>query len=85
MLTLRVGGKAMVEIREIEPWITRKELAVRMGVSVRTIDRLTSAGMPSVTWGSKTRRYRASQAISWAAAWNGGDNLVPVQPLRRVS
>ena len=56
----------MSEIREIESWITRKELAVRMGVSVRTVDRLTAAGMPSTTWGSKTRRYRASQAIYWA-------------------
>jgi phage terminase Nu1 subunit (DNA packaging protein) len=51
----------------VEPWITRRELAVLMGVSVRTVDRLTAAGMPSVTWGSKTRRYRASQAVHWAA------------------
>jgi phage terminase Nu1 subunit (DNA packaging protein) len=74
-----------IQIRSVEAWITRKELASLMGVSVRTVDRLTAAGMPSVTWGSKTRRYRASQAIHWAAAWNGGDNSVPVQPLRRAS
>jgi phage terminase Nu1 subunit (DNA packaging protein) len=73
-----------IQIRSVEAWITRRELADLMGVSVRTIDRLTAAGMPSVTWGRKTRRYRASIAQQWARDWDGGDNS-SVQPLRRAS
>jgi phage terminase Nu1 subunit (DNA packaging protein) len=38
-----------------------------MGVSVATVDRLVTEGMPSVTWGRRTRRFRASVAIAWAA------------------
>jgi phage terminase Nu1 subunit (DNA packaging protein) len=38
-----------------------------MGVSVATVDRLVTEGMPSVTWGRRTRRFRASAAIAWAA------------------
>jgi phage terminase Nu1 subunit (DNA packaging protein) len=38
-----------------------------MGVSVATVDRLVNEGMPSVTWGRRTRRFRASVAITWAA------------------
>jgi phage terminase Nu1 subunit (DNA packaging protein) len=38
-----------------------------MGVSVATIDRLVAEGMPSVTWGRRARRFRASVAIDWAA------------------
>ena len=40
-----------------------------MGVSVRTVRRMTAAGMPSETWGmGRTRRYLPSQAMGWAAA-----------------
>jgi hypothetical protein len=38
-------------------------------VSVRTIKRLTAAGMPSETWGmGHVRRYLPSQAMGWASA-----------------
>lgn len=52
--------------REPERYVSRRELAVLMGVSVATIDRLVAAGMPSVTWGRRTRRFRPSTAIAWA-------------------
>jgi hypothetical protein len=39
-----------------------------MGVSIDTVDRLVADGMPSVTWGRRTRRFRPSIAIAWAAA-----------------
>jgi len=39
-----------------------------MGVSLATVDRLVTEGMPSVTWGRRTRRFRASVAIGWAEA-----------------
>lgn len=52
-----------------ERYVTANELAQLMGVSVRTIRRMTAAGMPSETWGmGHTRRYLPSQAIDWAAA-----------------
>jgi hypothetical protein len=50
-----------------ERYVSRAELAVLMGVSLATVDRLVSDGMPSVTWGRRARRFRASVAISWAS------------------
>jgi phage terminase Nu1 subunit (DNA packaging protein) len=61
----RVRGLA---VPQVEPYITRRELARLMGVSIGTIDSLTRGGMPSTTWGRRTRRYRASTAIAWAQA-----------------
>ena len=43
-----------------------------MGVSIDTVDRLVVEGMPSVTWGRRTRRFRPSAAIAWAAARRRG-------------
>jgi phage terminase Nu1 subunit (DNA packaging protein) len=51
-----------------ERYVARRELAAIMGVSIDTVDRLRCEGMPSVTWGRRTRRFRASSAIAWAAA-----------------
>jgi hypothetical protein len=53
--------------RVVERYVSRAELARIMGVSVATVDRLVTEGMPSVTWGRRTRRFRASVAIAWAA------------------
>jgi len=50
-----------------ERYVTRRELAALMGVSIDTVDRLVTDGMPSVTWGRRTRRFRPSVAIAWAA------------------
>jgi len=50
-----------------ERYVTAAELAELMGVSVKTVRRLTTQGMPSETWGmSRTRRYLPSEAIAWA-------------------
>jgi phage terminase Nu1 subunit (DNA packaging protein) len=46
--------------------VARVELAAIMGVSLATVDRMVADGMPSVTWGRRTRRFRPSAAISWA-------------------
>lgn len=54
-----------------EPYLTRQQLADLMGVSVDTIDRLRKQGMPSVRWGRRTVRFRASTAIAWANAQAG--------------
>jgi excisionase family DNA binding protein len=53
---------------EPEDYVTRKELAKIMGVSLSTVDRMVAEGIPSVTWGRRTRRFRASVAIQWARA-----------------
>ena len=51
----------------LERYVTASELAALMGVSVRTIKRMTAAGMPSENWGmSRTRRYLPTHAIAWA-------------------
>lgn len=50
----------------VEPYVNRKRLAEIMGVSVGTIDNMVREGMPSETWGKRTRRFRASEAIAWA-------------------
>jgi DNA-binding transcriptional MerR regulator len=52
-----------------ERYIAAAELAQLMGVSVKTIRRLTTLGMPSETWGmANTRRYLASDCMAWARA-----------------
>ena len=51
-----------------EPFLTRRELADLMHVSLSTLDEMVREGMPSVTWGRRTRRFRASAAIAWAQA-----------------
>jgi len=51
----------------VEPFVSRHELARLMGVSIDTVDRLVAEGMPSVTWGRRTRRFRPSVAIGWAS------------------
>ncbi len=54
--------------RPIEPerYVTRAELADLMGVSKSTIDRWVHEGMPSETWGLRSRRLLPSAAIAWA-------------------
>lgn len=53
----------------LERYVTAGELAELMGVSVRTVERMRAAGMPSESWGmNRTRRYLPSQAIAWASS-----------------
>jgi predicted DNA-binding transcriptional regulator AlpA len=49
-----------------EPYINRKELAAIMSVSLSTIDQMRREGLPFVTWGRRTVRFRASAALAWA-------------------
>jgi predicted DNA-binding transcriptional regulator AlpA len=51
----------------LERYVDGRELAQLMGVSERTIKRMTAAGMPSETWGlGRTRRFLPSEALAWA-------------------
>lgn len=58
----------VLELPEPECYVTRDELARLMGVSVDTVDRMRKAGMPSVVWGRRARRFRPSTALAWARA-----------------
>jgi len=49
-----------------ERYLNREQLAQLMGVSVKTIDRMVRDGMPSETWGLRSRRFLASRALAWA-------------------
>ncbi len=49
-----------------ESYVDRKQLAELMGVSVATIDRMVRSGMPSETWGIRSRRFQPSVALAWA-------------------
>lgn len=51
---------------EKERYVTRKQLAEIMGVSLDTIDRMVREGMPSETWGMRARRFKPSVALAWA-------------------
>lgn len=55
-----------IAVPEPEAYITRQQLADLMGVHVTTIDRMVRDGMPSETWGLRSRRFRASVALAWA-------------------
>jgi phage terminase Nu1 subunit (DNA packaging protein) len=55
-------------VDEPERYVSRAGLAELMGVHVNTIDRMRKAGMPSETWGVRSRRFRPSVAIAWARA-----------------
>ena len=48
----------------VGPFVSRKTASI-MGVSVKSVDRWVREGMPSVTWGRRTRRFRPSVAIDW--------------------
>jgi len=49
-----------------ERYVTRRELARIMGLSLATIDRMVRQGMPSETWGRRARRFLPSRVEAWA-------------------
>ena len=53
-------------VQQEEAYITRRQLAELMGVSERTVDRMVAAGMPSVVFSRRSRRFLASRALAWA-------------------
>lgn len=55
-----------LETPQPERYVTRSELASLMGVSVKTVDRMVREGLPSETWGLRSRRFLPSRALAWA-------------------
>lgn len=67
------GSVQGLPTRPVEVPVTQAELARMMGISVTSVKRLTQAGMPSVSWGLRTRRYYPSTALAWARARGQGE------------
>jgi hypothetical protein len=59
-------GDSQVPTSEPERYVTRRQLAAMMCLSVRTIDSMVEGGIPSEAWGRRTRRFLPSRAIAWA-------------------
>lgn len=60
-----------------EPWLTQRELANRLKVSRRTIQRLR---LPCTRVGGQNR-YLESQCLqALSSPATGGDNVVPLRP-----
>lgn len=57
----------LITFPTVEPYLSRVEIAKVLGVSLRSLDRLVAEGLPSKTWGLRTRVFRASEALAWAA------------------
>jgi hypothetical protein len=77
-----LSGRLQTAPEIAERYVNARELAALMGVSTRTLARMVAAGMPSQTWGLKrTRRFRPSEAIEWAASRDQERNPPePTQP-----
>jgi phage terminase Nu1 subunit (DNA packaging protein) len=59
------GDVRELPIREDEPYLTRQELAHALGISVSAVDDRRREGMPSETWGMRTRRFQLSRCKAW--------------------
>jgi excisionase family DNA binding protein len=56
----------VVPIRsEGEVYITRRQLAGRLGIGLTKLDELVREGMPSYSWGLRVRRFRFSECERW--------------------
>jgi phage terminase Nu1 subunit (DNA packaging protein) len=48
-----------------ELYLTRKQLAEKLNIGLSTVDKFVRLGMPSQTWGIRTRRFRLSECERW--------------------
>jgi excisionase family DNA binding protein len=48
-----------------ELYLTRRQLADRLGLGLSTVDKFVRLGMPSMTWGIRTRRFQLSAVERW--------------------
>lgn len=59
---------AGLPIPEGEEYVTARQLADIMGISLRSVEKLRSMGMPCENWGLRAVRFQPSRAIAWARA-----------------
>ena len=69
----RKVGRALAPVRAAqgarmasERYVSRRELAELMGVSIDCVDYFVRLGMPSETWGLRRRVFKPSAALAWA-------------------
>lgn len=55
---------AVRDVYEPEPWMTKRQLANHLSMSVRWIEMRVREGMPMVHFGNRAR-FRASQVENW--------------------
>jgi len=70
-----------------ECYVTARKLAAMMGVSERTVWRMVATGMPSQTWGLRTRRFLPAECLAWAqnrGSLSGSPDGAPT-PARGIS
>lgn len=53
---------------EAEVYLTRRQVAERLQVSLTTLDGYVKAGMPSYSWGLRVRRFKFSEVERWLKA-----------------
>lgn len=62
----RESTSQIVPLRGVaEVYITRRQLAARLEISLTKLDQLVREGMPSYTWGMRVRRFRFSEVEQW--------------------
>lgn len=55
---------AVSAVYELEPWMTKQQLANHLSMSVRWIEMCVRDGMPMMRFGSRPR-FRASEVENW--------------------
>jgi hypothetical protein len=72
------------EFADLEPWVSKKEIASYFGVTTTTIDVWTNLGMPHERIG-KRRKFRQGECDDWHRARNAVRMGRPrLERLRRV-
>ena len=62
-----VSPSASVALQYVEPWFTKRQLAVHLGFSTRWVELRLREGMPSRLMGG-CRRFRLSEVEEWIDA-----------------
>jgi excisionase family DNA binding protein len=72
----------IVGLPNVEPerYLTVAEFAALLGVSVPTVRRWITAGMPSETWGARLRRIRPSIALAWLRSREYAEGELKIAP-----
>jgi excisionase family DNA binding protein len=65
----RESASRVVPLRsEAEVYLTRHQVAERLGISLTKLDQLVKDGCPSYTWGLRVRRFKFSEVERWLRA-----------------
>jgi hypothetical protein len=62
-----ISPPAAVVPQQVEPWVTKRQLAVHLGFSTRWVELRLREGMPSRLMGG-CRRFRLSEVEDWVDA-----------------